>query len=231
VIRRAGVLHGLLTASRGVTARYRDVRLKPSENSTRSEPARSSFSRPPSRWWITRGNLPLPQGHQVAPLVRIASHLRAVLTAHVPLKLVDRCCLRSADYIERNGPVRVASEAAHRSTRHPTSAKVAQVHGSRACACSMLHTRAYRLPCGLPGHTPLLRERTRRKSTGGTWWSSDMIAPNGDTGKPLGFGRPVQRPTVRGAPALVPQDFCSMSCANGPYERSGTSAVDRGANA
>src|SRR3984893_4368803 len=42
---------------------------------------------------VTLGNPSGPQGHQVAPLVRIAPYLRTVLAAHVPLKFVYRCCL------------------------------------------------------------------------------------------------------------------------------------------
>jgi hypothetical protein len=53
----------------------------------------------------------MPQGYQVAPLVCMAPHLRTILARLVPLKLVDRCCLRSADHIERTGLVRVATEA------------------------------------------------------------------------------------------------------------------------
>jgi hypothetical protein len=49
----------------------------------------------------------------MAPLVRIAAHLRTILAAHVPLKLVDRCYLRPANHIERNGLVCVATEAPH----------------------------------------------------------------------------------------------------------------------
>ena len=49
----------------------------------------------------------------MAPLERVASHLRTILAPHVPLKLVDRCCLRPADHIERDGLVRVATEAPH----------------------------------------------------------------------------------------------------------------------
>jgi hypothetical protein len=74
-----------------------------------------------------------------------------------------------------------------RSTRLPMQAMVAQGHGGRAFACSRPHTRAYQLSCGLPWRALRLHERTRRKSTGGIWWSSDMIAPNVLIGKPLGF--------------------------------------------
>ena len=48
---------------------------------------------------------------------------------HVPLKLVDRCRLRPADYIERNGLMRVAAEAPHFEIR------VARVQ--RVTQCSM----------------------------------------------------------------------------------------------
>lgn len=72
----------------------------------------------PSMARLARGGPRLHRspGHHVdgmAPLVRIATHLRTVLAAHVPLKLVDRCCFRSADHIECNGLVRVATEAPH----------------------------------------------------------------------------------------------------------------------
>jgi hypothetical protein len=50
-------------------------------------------------------------GSAVAPLVRIAPYLRTVLASHVPLKLVYRCRLRSPHHIERDGLMRVATEA------------------------------------------------------------------------------------------------------------------------
>ena len=46
----------------------------------------------------------------MAPLVRIAPHLQAVLPPHITFQLVDRRCLRAPD-IERDGLVRVAAEA------------------------------------------------------------------------------------------------------------------------
>ena len=171
----------------------------------------SPFSRPPRRRRVTHGNLPLPQGHRVAPLVRIASHLRAVLTAHVPLKLVDWSCLGPADYIEGNGLVRsqrgtvLRDRGNQRSTRHPTSAKAAQDYGSPACAWSTLHTRAYRPPCGPPWHAPPLHERMRRKSTGEIWWSPGMIAPNAFNGNAAKVCEAARRhsgiPTIRNASA------------------------------
>jgi hypothetical protein len=55
----------------------------------------------------------LPQGYQVAPFERIAAHLRTILAAHVPLKLVDRCRLGPTDHIERHRLVPVAPKAAN----------------------------------------------------------------------------------------------------------------------
>lgn len=46
-------------------------------------------------------------------LVRIAPNLRAILTSHVALQLVDWCCLRAADDVERDGLVGVATKAAN----------------------------------------------------------------------------------------------------------------------
>jgi hypothetical protein len=45
------------------------------------------------------GQRPRSQGDQVAPLVRIALHLSAILAAYVPLKLVYWCCFRSLHHI------------------------------------------------------------------------------------------------------------------------------------
>jgi hypothetical protein len=50
---------------------------------------------------VTRGNLLLSQGYQMASFARIAAYLQAVPTPHVPLKLVSRRCLRPANHIER----------------------------------------------------------------------------------------------------------------------------------
>jgi hypothetical protein len=47
----------------------------------------------------------------MAPLVRIAPHLRAVLPPHITFQLVDRRCLRAPHDIERDSLVRVAAEA------------------------------------------------------------------------------------------------------------------------
>lgn len=49
----------------------------------------------------------------MAPLERIAAHLRTVLAAHVPLKLVDRCRLRPPHDIEGDRLMGVATETAH----------------------------------------------------------------------------------------------------------------------
>src|SRR4051812_17417551 len=44
-------------------------------------------------------------------LIGIASNLRAVLTAHIPFQLVDRCRFRPSNHIQRDGLVSVATEA------------------------------------------------------------------------------------------------------------------------
>src|SRR5215472_10753107 len=49
----------------------------------------------------------------MAPLVRIAAHLRTVLAPHVALQLVDRRRFRSPHDVERDGLMGVAAEAAN----------------------------------------------------------------------------------------------------------------------
>ena len=61
------------------------------------------------------------------PLVRVAPNLRAIPTTHVALKLVDRCCLGSADHIKRHGLVRVATDAPHFEIEVPRVQRVAQL--------------------------------------------------------------------------------------------------------
>jgi hypothetical protein len=47
----------------------------------------------------------------MAPLVRIAAHLRAILASHIALQLMDRRRLRAPHDIERHRLVGVAAEA------------------------------------------------------------------------------------------------------------------------
>src|SRR3974390_661695 len=61
---------------------------------------------------ITRRNLRSPECHQMAPLVRIAAHLRAILAAHVAFKPMDRRGFRTPPDIECDGPTGVAAKAA-----------------------------------------------------------------------------------------------------------------------
>jgi hypothetical protein len=56
-------------------------------------------------------------------------HLRTIPAPYVPLKLVDRCCLGSADHIERNGLVRIAARARH--FEPITSSKAGGLIGNR----------------------------------------------------------------------------------------------------
>src|SRR6516162_7580921 len=61
---------------------------------------------------IARRNLGAPKRHQMAALVWIAPHLRAVLASHVALQLMDRRCLRAAHDAERDRLMRVTAETA-----------------------------------------------------------------------------------------------------------------------
>ena len=49
----------------------------------------------------------------MASLERIAAYLQTILAAHVAFQFMDRCGLRPADDIERNGLVVVAGKAAN----------------------------------------------------------------------------------------------------------------------
>lgn len=93
--------------------------------------------------------------------------------------------------------IRRASSESEGLGLHPGSAKVAQDNGSRACACSMRHKRAYRPPYVSPWRALSPHELMRRKSNAGIWLLSDMIAPNAFNGKPLGFARLTRGPTGR----------------------------------
>ena len=83
----------------------------------------------------------------MAPLVRIAAQLGAILAAHVALQLVDRRCLRAPHDIEPNGLMRVAAQAAdlkveiasircvvqrRRGLRRPLKANMRSVQSSQA---------------------------------------------------------------------------------------------------
>jgi hypothetical protein len=51
-----------------------------------------------------------PERHEVASLVRIAPHLRAILASHVALQLMNRHRLRPPHDVEGNGLIGVATE-------------------------------------------------------------------------------------------------------------------------
>jgi hypothetical protein len=62
----------------------------------------------------------------MAALVRIAANLRAILAAHVALQFVDGRRLRPANGIERDGLMRVATEAADLKVNIPRVDRVPQ---------------------------------------------------------------------------------------------------------
>jgi hypothetical protein len=73
----------------------------------------SSLSRPPCRPRIAGGYFRWPQRDQVAALVRIAPHLRAVLTTHIALQFVNWSRLWPANDIQRDRLMGIAAEAAN----------------------------------------------------------------------------------------------------------------------
>jgi hypothetical protein len=84
------------------------------------------ITQPPMRRRIARRNLGRPQRDQMAPLVRIAAYLRAILAPHVALQLVNRRRLRPPHDVERDGLVRVAAKALHLEIRVPGVERVTE---------------------------------------------------------------------------------------------------------
>src|ERR1700736_3555843 len=74
---------------------------------------RLSLPRPPRGWRMARRNLGGAQRHEMAPLVRIAAPLRAVLAAHVAFQLMDWRRLWPPHDVERDCLMCVAAEAFH----------------------------------------------------------------------------------------------------------------------
>ena len=72
----------------------------------------SPLPRPPIRRRIACRNLGPPERDQMAALVGIAPHQRAVLAPHVPLQLVDRRRLGPPHDVEGDALMGVAAEAA-----------------------------------------------------------------------------------------------------------------------
>src|SRR5262249_35727388 len=73
----------------------------------------SPLLRPPIRRRIACRNLGAPKRHQMAALIWIAAHFRAILTPHTALQLMDRRRLRSPHDVESDGLMRVTTEAAN----------------------------------------------------------------------------------------------------------------------
>src|SRR6266699_493090 len=73
-----------------------------------------TLARPPRRGRIARRDLGRAQRHQMAALVGIAAHLRAIFAAHVPLQFVDWRRFRPTHDIKRDRLVSIATEAPDR---------------------------------------------------------------------------------------------------------------------
>ena len=123
-----------------------------------------------------------PVGDFIA-VPRVPAQLRAILAPHVTFKLVYRRCLWTPNNVERNRLACVAPEASHLKIE-VTSVQCVTLVGE-GCAGP------------LKPNMRLFHAYDARKSTGGIWWSSDMIAPKAFNGKPLGFERVTCGPTGR----------------------------------
>jgi hypothetical protein len=115
-----------------------------------------SLARPPHRRRIAGRDLSGAKRDRVAALVRKAANGRAILAAHIALKLVDRRGLRPADDVERDGLMDLAAEAPD---LEKTIAGVERITERRnGCAgplsssmrYSRPHKRTYRLPSWPP---------------------------------------------------------------------------------
>ena len=102
----------------------------------------SSLPRPPCRRRVHRADLRRPKRDQMAPLVGIATDLRAILAAHVAFQLMNRRRLRSPHDVERDGLMGVAAKAFHFEVAIPCIARrraramAAPDPESPTCACS-----------------------------------------------------------------------------------------------
>jgi hypothetical protein len=145
-------------------------------------PLRYRFSRPPRRSRIAGGDLGRPQRDEVAALVRISPHLRAVAAAHVAFEFMDRRCLRSPHDVEGNGLVGVAAKvadlAAHSVWRrwHSEKRPPRRLLEDRDClGLQLVHFIAYvkfviifyevLFPFGFPKRTPMRQNARQSIST------------------------------------------------------------------
>ena len=120
-------------------------------------------------------------------------HLRAVLATHVALQLVDLCCLRPANDVERDGRMRVTAETTD------FKIAVASIEGVAKRGCwlggplkpsirkSTPRRRAGRPLCALLSHARPTFGSSCRREIRGTWWASPRIAQIDLSEKPLGL--------------------------------------------
>jgi hypothetical protein len=108
----------------------------------------SPLARPPVRRRIARRDLGRAQRHQMAPLVRIATHVRAVLATHVALQLMDRRRLWPPHDVEGDGLMRVATEASDfkievtRKSSRPSQSASAQANAETSRRSSLRSQRS-----------------------------------------------------------------------------------------
>src|SRR5262245_37155807 len=107
----------------------------------------------------------------MAPLVRIATHLRAVLAPHVALQFMDWRRLRSPHDIERDGLMRVAAEASDFEVAVPGVDRITQRRRWLRWSLKAEHALIPRFdgePVGVPAclSGPLCRRPDRRAVDG-----------------------------------------------------------------
>jgi hypothetical protein len=140
----------------------------------------------------------------VGRFVRIAPYLRTVLAAHVSLKLLDRCRLRPADHIERNGLVRVTAETSHFQIKVTSVQRVTQCRRWLRRSPEAEHAFVPCFTCQPIGFLAGLLGALCRRANGCTvdrpgepGAHPAWIAREGSNRRPLGFARHTGWPTAR----------------------------------
>ena len=156
----------------------------------------------------------------MAPLVRIAPDLRAVLAPHVALQLMDWRCLRSPHDAESNGLVSVAAKAFHFEIAIPGVERVTQRRRWLRRSLTTPRRRAGRLPCGLPSRALPPPGSMRRRWSRVIWcpwrggcagprWAGKPLQIAVDSAPPTGSGRTSSRVRNRAAQPLTGRSRCS----------------------
>ena len=106
----------------------------------------------------------------MAPLVRIAAHLRAILASHIALQLMDRRCLRAAHNVEGNGLMGVATEAADLKIEVTRVERVTQGRRRLSRPLEGEHALGPRLAGELIGFPARLSRALGRYAAPGSWF-------------------------------------------------------------